>query len=160
MSVNRFPRLKFEGRLLVVGGGRCVWDDFDKLGRKWDGDVLCINDIAMHFPLDVKHIYSNDHKMIHKWAEARRPKLNKIEYLHSNNINWPFRENNSAVNAVLCGVAMYEKVVVIGCPLDNSGHYFDPPWVGSSFPPQRLDYLEPLLKGVTWYGRNDSLPRN
>lgn len=139
VSPNQFPKIKGSGPLLIVGGGRCVWDDFDKLGRRWDGDILTINDITQHFPLKVKHCYSNDSKMVPRWISARRPRyrilFEETIIPHSCNegdVNkWPFRGGgSSAFIACLVGLGMgYDQITLIGCPLDNSGHYFDPPWV-------------------------------
>ena len=141
VSENQFPKIRGSGPL-IVGGGRCVWEDFNKLGRKWDGDVLTVNDITMHFPLRVKHAYSNDKFMLPRWVSARRPRY-RINFEESINLHscneakyqWPFPgHGSSGLNACYVGVGMgYSSIILIGIPLDNSGHYFDPPWVQTNF---------------------------
>ena len=40
----------------------------------------------------------------------------------------------SGLGAVMAGIFMgYQKIILCGIPLDDSGHYFDPPWVTSKF---------------------------
>jgi hypothetical protein len=92
----------------------------------------------MHVP-ELHHWYSNDVGMLLKWSQARRPGYNTPK-LHSmksgpNVTVWPvWGQGTSPLNAAKVGVMMgYEKVVLCGVPLDNSGHYFDPPWIGTNF---------------------------
>lgn len=138
---------RFSGRLLVVGSARCVWDDLKTLGFSVGAlprtDVMCVNDIVMHFPGTVKHFFSNDTKTIPKWIAARRRLLSKPygfpQYVHTcrkgNACNWPWPgHGTSALGAVYTGLALgYAPVVLCGIPLDDTGHYFDPPWIGSNF---------------------------
>lgn len=140
---------KFVGkRLLVVGGARCVWDDLATIPVKPDADnggydVLCVNDIVMHYPGRVRHFYSNDHRWMSNWLNARREllvrKFGPIQYTHScrtgGQYSWPWPGNGtSGLGAVYTGLAMgYERIVLVGVPLDDSGHYFDPPWRKSNF---------------------------
>ena len=37
----------YSGLLIIVAGGRCVWDDLDKAGmaKNQDHDIMCVNDI-------------------------------------------------------------------------------------------------------------------
>lgn len=106
---------------------------------------MTINDITMHFPIKVKHAYSNDKKMLPKWVEARRPRLratvdeNRRILQHSCNegveYKWPFPgHGSSGLNACYVGLGMgYEELILIGIPLDNSGHYWEAPWLESRF---------------------------
>lgn len=145
LGVSWGTKLKFSGSLLIVGSGRCVWDDLMKIDYKaWD--VMCINDMVMHFPGPVHHAYSNDHKWLLKWVEARRPRLLK-DYpneilLHSCGVgcntrihHWPWPgHGSSGLCAVYTGLGLgYDEIVLAGVPLDGSGHYFDPPWGKTNF---------------------------
>ena len=133
---------RFSGRLLIVGGARCVWDDLAGVGFQ-DTDILCINDIVMHFPGKVKHFFSNDSTFTPRWLLSRRRNLRKaygpVEYVHTCNkgaeYNWPWDgQGTSALGAVFSGLAMgYDKIILCGVPLDDTGNYFDPPWVKSDF---------------------------
>ena len=131
-------------RLIVVGGARCVWEDLALMGIRGGEDnngydVMCVNDIIMHYPGKVMHFFSNDHRWMPKWIEARRElhtrKYGGVRHTHSCGTGgahtWPWPgHGSSALGAVYTGLAMgYTTIVLCGIPLDDSGHYFDPPWV-------------------------------
>lgn len=134
LTENHFPKhKKYSGTLLIAGGGRCLWDDLEKI--RIPEDVMCVNDIIMHFPFKVTHAYSNDWKMLPNWIAARRPRY-KIDF-HENIIAhscygeraWPWPgHGTSGLNAVYTGLALgYDEIILAGIPLDDDGHYFDPP---------------------------------
>ena len=134
-------------KLVVVCGGRCVWDDLASInvtGQNPNGfDIMTVNDITMHYDGKVKHVYSNDHRWLPKWIEARRELISReyggIQYVHTcltgARYVWPWPgHGTSALGAVYTGLAMgYDQIVLCGAPLDNSGHYFDPPWKETRF---------------------------
>lgn len=144
ISQNSLPKLKkyFEGKLLIVGGGRCVWDDLQRISVN-NYDIMCMNDIIMHLPYRINHVYSNDDKMLTNWVAARRPRYKKdfeeniLKHTcqTGNCIVWPFPgHGSSGLNACYTGLALgYTEIVLAGVPLDDSGHYFDPPWVKTNF---------------------------
>jgi len=128
----------YSGGLIIVGSGWNVWDD---LSCGHHGDVMCINDIGMHYPREFEHWYSNHHNQLVTWLEARRFRYkDKAPELHScqgapqfkhgkprNHWPWP-GHGTSGLNAVYTGIALgYERIVLAGVPLDDKGHYFDPP---------------------------------
>lgn len=137
----------FFGPLVIVGGGRCVWDDLDRMPpRVLEADVMCINDVVMHYSGKVMHFYSNDHDWTPKWLAARRRSLVKafgpILYVHNckrttpeKYYRWPWpAHGTSALNAVFTGLAMgYAPIYLAGIPLDDSGHYFSAPRLKSNF---------------------------
>lgn len=106
---------------------------------------MCVNDVVMHYPYYVHHAYSNDHQSLPCWVHARRPRY-RLDYkesivMHTQKIGgsllsiWPWPGfGTSGFNAVLTGLALgYEEIILAGIPLDDSGHYFDPPWVTTKF---------------------------
>lgn len=128
------------GRCTVMASGRCVWDDMAKIGEF--GDIMAVNDVGMHWPGRVKHWYSNDVEMLLNWRAARRPGYNRDITLHScfdgppDRIKkWPWPGNGtSSLGAVYTALALgYRDIWLAGIPLDEGGHYFDPPDVGSNF---------------------------
>ncbi len=143
---SSFPQIagRYTGlNCLVVAGGRCVWEDCEQVPIT-AYDIMCVNDVVMHWPGPIEHFYSNDWVWAPKWIAARRPRYQKdfgeIEHTHSCNNdhlrwNWPWPgHGTSTLNAVYTALGLgYDKVVVAGAPLDNSGHYFDPPWVKTNF---------------------------
>ena len=137
----------YKGLLYIVGSGRCVWDDMEKAGLKNNDDdtydVLCVNDMILHYPGRVKHAYSNNHTYLPKWVDARRDQYvsrwdNKI-HTHSNKVGgkhtWPWPgHGTSSLNAVYTGLALgYDEIRLCGVPMDNSGRYFEPMWMKSNF---------------------------
>lgn len=124
---------------LVLGTGRCVWDDVLKAGHE-GRDIIAVNDIGMHWPGNVKVLYSNDAQMLPKWERARRPEFAPIQSMASNHPS-PFAKHyeqfvsgNSAVNAALLAQSLeYDEIIVCGCPCDDSGHYFDAPWIKTGY---------------------------
>ena len=139
-GISELPdHITHSGPLLIAGSGRCVWNDArEYFEGQFPGDVMCVNDIGMHWPMPFQHWYSNDWRMLPKWVEARRPRY-VMEYdesfvTHSCNegatIHWPWPgHGSSSLNAVYTGLALgYEPITLCGVPLDDSGHYFDPPY--------------------------------
>ena len=152
IPADRYPEKMLDRflnkRLIVVGGARCVWDDMALVGVRGGADnngydVMCVNDIVIHYPGRVLHFYSNDHRWMGKWIDARRElhtrKYGTIRFTHScgagGEHTWPWPgHGSSALGAVYTGLAMgYSQIVLCGIPLDDSGHYFDPPWITTNF---------------------------
>lgn len=145
-----FPEIRgtCEGVAFVVASGRTVFDDLLKAGfdfGEWDQEaaVIAVNDIGMHLPCRIDHWYSND-LALRDWFAARRPPYKKRDgkiVTHSCyhkgvfDHHWPWPGNGtSTAGAVLTGLALgYQKIFVCGAPMDEGGHYFDPPWVGTNF---------------------------
>ena len=158
------------GACLVVGGAACVWNDlrpfYGEYGGKFGGkyDVIAVNDIAMHLPGPVKHLYSNNTPFLKKWRDARRDQFCStygfIKFLHSNHkghIFWPWPgSGTSALGAVYTALALgYDDIILCGIPLDDSPHYFEPDWRESSFSKQvphkgdgRIKYWADAAKNV------------
>lgn len=129
------------GCVVILGSGRHVWDDLENAAG-WK-EAICVNDVGMHFPGLVKHWYSNDIHMLPRWIAARRPRyvrdFGPVIETHSCTLGarhiWPWPgHGSSSLNAVFTALALgYEKIVLCGVPLDDNGHYFDPPWVTTNF---------------------------
>lgn len=135
---------QFSGRLLLVGAGRCVWDDVEAAGmaKNEDMPVMAINQMGIHWPTPLLHLYSNDSKVLAHVPDLRmqyRRGQERIRYIHSmgagGKYRWPWPgHGTSALNAAYTALALgYDEVWMCGIPLDNSGHYFDPPWMATNF---------------------------
>lgn len=130
----------FSGNLLIVGTGKCVWDDLNKVDQvfKDDCDVMVVNDMGTHYPGRFRHWYSNDDVKLPHWSAGRR---DSHKYVHGEDIKfhtnypgnhgivWPFHgKGSSGLVACFVGVALgYSSVLLAGIPFDDSGHYYDPP---------------------------------
>ena len=146
ISQNSLPKTRRRGEspLLIVGGARCVWDDHSKINAR-NYDIMCINDIVMHYPSHVDYLYSNDHKMLENWVNARRPrykkdfgeqiKLHTCQVGYGKMCIWPWPgTGSSGLNAVYTGLALgYEEILIAGVPLSDEGHYFDSPLIKTNF---------------------------
>lgn len=141
-------------RLVIVGSGRCVWDDIERLYTKRelrrneiDDDVMCVNDMIMYYPGNIDHCVSCDAPMLHKWWEARRPpyksQFNRRPRFHTvhteqsvpNVERWEFAGGGTS-GLLACHVAIelgYEDIVLCGVPIDNSGHFWECTWGKTNF---------------------------
>lgn len=134
---------KYKGKqLLICGSGWCIWDDLAQI-QPGSFDIMAVNDIGMHLPYRIEHWYSNDKIMLPKWVAARRPRYKKDfeESIKTHSCvggakyTWPWPgHGTSSLNACYTGLALgYDLIVLAGIPLDDGGHYFDPPWVKTNF---------------------------
>jgi hypothetical protein len=144
-----FPEIagKYSGRLIIASGGRCVWDDLERIGMAKNHDphphIMCINEMIMFYPGRVEHAYSNNHSYLKKWVDTRRDqyltRYGDIKNTHSNKTGgkwtWPWPgHGTSSLNAVYTGIALgYTDIVLCGVPLDDSGHFWEAPWEKSNF---------------------------
>lgn len=144
-----FPDIagKYKGLVFVVASAKCVWDDLEKAGLAKNDDthfdVMCVNDMILHYPGRVEHVYSNNHKYIPYWLRARRDQYvsrwGLIKHSHSNKVGgkhtWPWPgHGTSSLNAVYTAIALgYEDIRLCGVPLDNGPHYFEPDWMKTNF---------------------------
>ena len=145
----------FGGTLLIVGGGRCVFDDLQKFCgagdgilngvRRWQGeegnDVCAVNDIGVNMTVPLAHWASLHSNRLHHWAALR-----KLEGLPSEGLQlhtdlrrgvstikneWSSVPNFGGLSglfAMIIGVLMgYDMVVLAGVPTDGNGRFYDPP---------------------------------
>lgn len=68
-------------KALVLGGAACVWEDLAALealyGRAWDGLVIAVNDIGVHWPRRLDH-----------WASLH-PENFRADRRHPERLGWP-----------------------------------------------------------------------
>jgi hypothetical protein len=144
-SQNQFPdpykQIVDRGKLLIVGSGRTVWQDLELIIDSEDRDVMCLNDMIMHYPYRYQYAFSNDARMLPAWVAARRPRyamengdvtMHSVhEDWHGKVTKWPFPGHGyTGLNACYVGLGMgYNDIILAGVPSDDSGHYFDPPYL-------------------------------
>lgn len=141
-------KLRTRDRLLIVCPGRNVWEDVEKSGydRGLGMDVMCVKDILIHFHADVNHGFSeHPDQLIHCLALRRlRRKIAAKQtsriFLHApfegfeSVHGWQIKHYGcSGLGAAVVGLCLgYKEIVLAGSPLDDSGHYYDAPWMKTS----------------------------
>lgn len=137
----------YDGLCFIIASAGCVWDDMEKAGlaKNEDNtfDVMAVNDMIPYYPGKIEHAYSNNHKYIGKWIEARRDQFvtrwDVPKHTHSNKHGgkwtWPWPgHGTSSLNAVYTAIALgYTDIRLCGVPLDNSNHFFEPHWMKTNF---------------------------
>ena len=129
----------YSGTLVILGGARCVWEDFknfkELIGpRKYA--IMAINDIGIQIRRDIDHMVSL-HWQFLPAAKLLKP-VNAHGHFHTHgdkhhdgvDFVWPIENVGGTSAMYACKVAIllgYTKIVICGVPLDGSGHYFDPP---------------------------------
>lgn len=125
--------------LLILGGGKSVWDDYFAARELFDSYyVMCVNDIAGQFKVEEVHHAVSLHSPILPAVRAlyrQKSMLNDFT-THSDHAApgvdcvWNMQNSGgtSGLFAVKIAMAMGSRhIVICGIPMDNSGHYFDPP---------------------------------
>ena len=131
---------KYSGRLIVLGGARCVWDDYLALQeRGFGGNLMVVNDIGMYVQKPFQHWVSLHAEFLTMWKKLKADHGETVDCLsHSNKLHLPGIINWSMGNigaysglfAAQVGICLgYEQIMLCGVPQDNSGRFFDPPWV-------------------------------
>lgn len=155
-GAGRAPGLvgRSSGICLVMGGGRCVWEDISRfyklLGYTFTNSsddeppftTIAVNDISCYYKPRLNHIVSLHESQVgpsvlirhenacHKSVPLTHTQKHKVDVpfpaLHA----WELRGyvgGTSAGFAVAIAIALgHEKVVLAGVPLDGNGHFFDP----------------------------------
>jgi len=134
----------YSGELVIMGGGRCLWDDLAKINGRHH-DFMAVNHAGLFFKGKLNHWYTNEGPMLPLWETLRRHMRghgdNGPVLTHTNDPNstadylWNWSgAGSSSLGAVLTGLALgYDKIILCGIPLDNSGHFYDPPGEHSNF---------------------------
>jgi hypothetical protein len=160
---------KYAGKtLIVIAGGRTVWTDFQRFtGNNWHSqwDVMAVNDVGMFYDRHLEHWYSLHGDQIPEWSVVREFHFPAAKYRHSTKgrdpscIGWPVPTIGSgayaAANVGLC--LGYDLIVLCGAPLDDGGHFFDPPWKATNFTKEARHDRWILSRDTVWEGRVKSM---
>ncbi len=168
IATGPLPKPVTHENILVVGSGRCVWEDL--YGYPDDGWILTVNDMVAYYPGPVRHAFSNDHKQLPHWFNGRRraytQKWGKNIQIHTlmkssapGMTMWPFPGNGtSGLNAAYVALALTTgKVTLAGIPIDDEGHFYDPPWIKSNFTNEATDRVWEHARDNVFDGRVRSL---
>ena len=130
------------GGCIVMGGSKLVWDDYYEASRmfkdKKDYDIIAVNDIGAQFKKEqIQHICSLHHRIVGA-LKILRNERGMLEDCQTHSAkeydgvdhawgNIATSGGTSGFFAVKLALAMgYKKIIVCGCGIDNTGHYFDP----------------------------------
>lgn len=157
---------RFSGELLIIGGGRCVWEDLEKTSI---GTVMVINDIGCHFHQRVDHWVTLHPEYMPGWLHYRTghcygegavPKTHSHKNHKDISHAWEISNIGGTSGLFACQVALvmgYEKIVLAGVPCDNSGHYFDKPSVNTNLKDNAVHSVWQWAKNNVFEGRVKSL---
>jgi len=133
-----------KGLAVVCGSGRCLWDDLESLGEH-EGKIIAVNWAGLFIPQEVHHWYSDESEGLFHWCQLRykfprgchqQPAIAHTakDYPHMENV-WPWPlQGTSSLGAVYTGLALgFDEIVLCGVPLDDKGHFYDPPDVKTNF---------------------------
>lgn len=134
---------KYYGNLIILGGGRSVWDDYVRLKDKgFTGQIMAVNDIGMYFDQPIEHWVSLHPDHLRAWAQLRmKHSLPMPRLLHTNrhthdiNVCWDLQPYApfSGLYAAQVGLSLgYNMMVMCGVPQDGKGRFFDPPWMDNT----------------------------
>lgn len=128
--------------LLILGGGRGVWDDYEKAKSLFrserDYEIMCVNDIGGQFKAEcIEHIVSGHGELCFALKTMRHEK-SMLEHVWTHSCQnkagvdkwWNIKQvgGSSSLLALKIAIIMgYKKIIICGVPLDSTGHYFDPP---------------------------------
>ncbi len=125
-----------------------MWDDLEKCKQEigWANvwHVMCVNMAIVFYPFRFEHAFSNHSNKVKPWVDARdvkwenqfgRPKMHTGHRNACECLQWPLlNHGTSGLNAIYAGLCMdYQEIWLVGLPLDNSGHFYDPPWLKTNF---------------------------
>ena len=164
------------GICVVLGGGRCVWDDITKLWRMmgftfrnskddeppWT--TIAVNDIACHYKPKLDHIASLHEAQLYPSVLIRHENACHysvpLTHTQRHGVDRPgpalyawdlqgYVGGTSAGFAAAIAIAMgHSKVVLAGVPLDGNGHYFDPPFA-------KLTQFDTRTQDIQWSAFRD-----
>uniref|UniRef100_A0A6H1ZU01 Uncharacterized protein n=1 Tax=viral metagenome TaxID=1070528 RepID=A0A6H1ZU01_9ZZZZ len=126
-----------KGNLLIIGSAPCVRDDLKRFDKTHRGDRMAVNDPAMHYTGSLEHLVSMHHEYFHCWLDFRyghnygngkRVMTHSYRAGSGVDVAWSILNvgGTSGLYACMVGLALgYERIILAGMPMDNSGHYFD-----------------------------------
>lgn len=118
-----------------------MWDDYARV-RPWPGEIMAVNDIGQYLHEPLRHWATLHPEFLPGWRYFREKHLYSAGYsldCHSHrhvtgvSVCWGIDNlgGTSGLFGVLIGLLMgYEQIVLAGIPMDNTRHFFEPPWYG------------------------------
>lgn len=153
---------KYQGKkLLVCGAARCLWEDLAQVNVE-EYDLMAVNCAGLFLPWMITHWFSGYYQIIGTYRQVRdfefRDKWHGQEKIltHSRfyypgvDVVWKAEKyglGTSTLDACSIGLLMgYDPVVVAGAPLDDTGHFYDPPGEKTGQGIANIELLLPTYK--------------
>lgn len=124
--------------LLIVGDGSCVWNDIANFCDMEPPpfDTMLINHVCLAYPGEYQHFIAGDSHMkpMQEIAHTLPKSVMKhcwnpgskgfdVRWIKEDGRGW---SGTTAALGVKIGIALdYIKIVMAGCPMDRSGHWYD-----------------------------------
>jgi hypothetical protein len=137
------PPVEYDGTdspdMIILGGGKTVWEDyFSARSIMPESQIMCVNDIGGQFKVEqIHHMVSLHTGFFVATKLLRREKGMLKGYVNhftkaSPGVDVVWRMQNvggtSGLFATKVAIAMgAQHIILCGIPMDNTGHYFDPP---------------------------------
>ena len=135
---------KFSGPLLILGGGRTVWEDYAKV-RPWKGETMAVNDVGAILHERIRHWVTLHPEYMPGWLHYREKhnygdRVPAMVHSHKSkpgvDVCWDIQAVGGTSGLFACSVGLllgYDEIVLAGVPMTGDGHYFDPPWYSTEF---------------------------
>lgn len=134
------PAGRHKGPLTIIAGGRCVWEDLERPEvRGRGGDWMAVNEIGQHYHGVIHHWVTlhpefmlgwRTFREAHCYGEGRRAETHSNRHKQEIDRVWPVPNIGgcSGLLAIHIGLMLgYDDILCAGMPMDNTGHYYDPP---------------------------------
>lgn len=105
---------------------------------------MCVNDVGMHYDRRVDHWTTLHPEWMAGWMSYRmshvasgkpKPTVHSDKVHGAVDVTWKLQTSGgtSGLLAAFVGLLVgYAPIFLAGVPMDQSGHYFDPPWRSST----------------------------
>jgi hypothetical protein len=137
----------FSGICLVAACGRCVWEDmarFKEISNDIRADIMAVNLMGLIYPGRIQHWVSIHHEIFAGLEALRSFRLGRHGHVWTHSLKtgpgvqfaWGIEKmgGTSTLYAALVALCLgYTKVILAGAPLNNDGHFYDPPGEVTAF---------------------------
>lgn len=118
-----------------------MWEDYARV-RPWPGEIMAVNDIGQYLHEPLRHWVTLHAEFMPGWRYFREKHLYSAGYsltVHSHKMktgvdtSWGIENigGSSGLFGTFIGLMLgYAQIVLAGVPMDNTRHFFDPPWYG------------------------------
>lgn len=152
--------LQYSGTLKIVCSARCLWDDLEELGDV-GGDVMAVNIAGAFYKGPVDHWCSAHPNFLMKNCVPLKRRFyhmphethiytHSMRYTEGIDFVWDILRGGGGTSGMFSTLVAltlgYDKIIICGMPLDDSGHFYESPYV----PPFPQDLFETNKAARLW----------